>query len=179
MFQVLAQMLELHSGGVPAEYRGLLPLLLTPTAWTQKGSVPGLVKLLKAFLARDAKAMCEAGQLNQVLGVVQQRLIPSKVNDGWGFEILQAVAQYVPVCVLLVFLFAVGSGALMPSCGNREQLKANFRGIIITLLTRMQTSKTDRFVYYLVYYLSFCLAIDVNGLTPDYIVGEVEGIQSG
>ena len=49
----------------------------------------------------------------------------------------------------------------------------------MTLLTRMQTSKTDRFVYYLVYYLSFCLAIDVNGLTPDYIVGEVEGIQSG
>ena len=92
----LAQMLELHTSGVPDAYRGLLPMLLKVDAWAQKGSVPGLVKLLKAFLARDAQAMVAAGQVNQVLGVVQQRLIPSKANDGWGFELLQAVAMNVP-----------------------------------------------------------------------------------
>ena len=54
MFQILAQMLDLHTGEVPAEYRSLLPFLLTPAAWQQKGSVPGLVKLLKAFLSHDA-----------------------------------------------------------------------------------------------------------------------------
>ena len=96
VFQVLAQMLELHTSGVPDAYRGLLPMLLKVDAWAQKGSVPGLVKLLKAFLARDAQAMVAAGQVNQVLGVVQQRLIPSKANDGWGFELLQAVALNVP-----------------------------------------------------------------------------------
>ncbi len=40
--------------------------------------------------------MIAAGQLTQVLGVVQQRLITSKINDGWGFELLQAVVQYAP-----------------------------------------------------------------------------------
>ncbi|KAI0714440.1 armadillo-type protein [Cerioporus squamosus] len=155
VFQVLAQMLDLHTGEVPAEYRSLLPFLLTPAAWQQKGSIPGLVKLLKAFLSHDARSIVESGQITQVLGVIQQRLIPSKINDGWGFELLQAVVQYVPAAALQQY----------------------FRGLIVTLLTRMQTSKTDKYVYHFVYFLAFCLAINPEGLTPDYIVGEVEGIQ--
>ncbi|KAG2007419.1 importin alpha re-exporter [Coprinopsis cinerea AmutBmut pab1-1] len=91
-FQVLAQMLELHQPGqIPAEYTSLLPFLLTPAVWQQKGSIPGLVKLLKAFLSRSAPAMVAGGQIASVLAVVQQRLIPSKMNDSWGFELLQSV----------------------------------------------------------------------------------------
>ena len=60
---------------------------------------------------------------------------------------------------------------------HRVALQQYFRGVIITLLTRMQTSKTDKYVYHFVYFLGFCLAINVEGLTPDYIIGEVETIQ--
>jgi len=35
--------------------------------------------------------MIAAGQVAAVLGIVQQRLIPSKINDEWGMELLQAV----------------------------------------------------------------------------------------
>lgn len=94
-FQILAQMLELHGRDVPGEYRSLLPFLLTPAVWQQKGSIPGLVKLLKAFLARDSAQMLAAGQVASVLAVVQQRLIPSKVNDSWGFELLNSVVLHV------------------------------------------------------------------------------------
>lgn len=100
VFQLLAQMLELHTTDVPAEYRSLLPFLLTPASWQQKGSIPGLVKLLKAFLARDAKQMVATGQYTAVLAVVQQRLIPSKLNDAWGFELLQSAVQNIPPYVL-------------------------------------------------------------------------------
>lgn len=93
-------MLELHTGTVPAEYRSLLPFLLTPAIWQQKGSIPGLVKLLKAFLSRDSAQMYAAGQVASVLAVVQQRLIPSKINDSWGFELLQAVVLYSKPCVV-------------------------------------------------------------------------------
>lgn len=89
-------MLELHDRDVPDEYRNLLPFLLMPAIWQQKGSIPGLVKLLKAFLARDSARMLATGQVASVLAVVQQRLIPSKVNDSWGFELLNSVVQYVP-----------------------------------------------------------------------------------
>jgi exportin-2 (importin alpha re-exporter) len=96
VFQILAQMLALHRG-VPVDYRALLPFLLTPAIWAQKGSIPGLVALLRAFLARDTAAMVEANQHIPVLGIVQQRLVPSKANDGWGFELLQTVILHVPL----------------------------------------------------------------------------------
>jgi exportin-2 (importin alpha re-exporter) len=92
-------MLELHASSVPNEYRSILPFLLTPAAWQQKGSVPGLVKLLKAFLTRDSAQLVETRQYTAILAVVQQRLIPSKINDGWGFELLEAVVQNIPPCV--------------------------------------------------------------------------------
>ena len=40
-------MLAQHDG-VPTAYRTLVPLLLRPATWAQRGSVPGLVKLLQA-----------------------------------------------------------------------------------------------------------------------------------
>ncbi|KAG2131005.1 CAS/CSE protein [Suillus clintonianus] len=155
VFQILAQMLEAHTTGVPSEYRSLLPFLLTPTCWQQKGSIPGLVKLLKAFLARDAAEMVKTGQITAVLAVVQQRLIPSKINDGWGFELLQGVVQYVPPA----------------------QLKQYFKALVMTLLTRMQTSKTDKYVYLFSHFLLFTMAINVDGLGPDYVISAIEEIQ--
>ena len=86
IFQILGQMLELHTNDVPVAYRELLGLLLVPASWQQKGSIPGLVKLLKAFLARDAAHIVQTGQFTAILAVVQQRLIPSKINDVWGFQ---------------------------------------------------------------------------------------------
>jgi exportin-2 (importin alpha re-exporter) len=88
-------MLEFHANDVPADYRNLLPFLLTPAIWQQKGSIPGLVKLLKAFLARDSQQMLGNGQVASVLAVAQQRLIPSKINDSWGFELLNSVVAHV------------------------------------------------------------------------------------
>lgn len=98
-------MLELHRGGqVPPDYRGILPLLLTPAVWQQKGSIPGLVRLLKAFLAQDSAQMFASGQIASVLAVAQQRLIPSKINDAWGIELLQAVVLNVKPYVLTTHL---------------------------------------------------------------------------
>ncbi|RDB24273.1 Importin alpha re-exporter [Hypsizygus marmoreus] len=156
VFQVLAQMLSLHTPNtIPASYRSLLSFLLTPQIWQQKGSIPGLVKLLKAFLARDGDTMVKEGQVASVLAVVQQRLIPSKVNDAWGFELLQGVVWSV----------------------KPESLKPYFKAIIMTLLTRMQTSKTDKFVYLFTKFLLFTMAVNVEGLSPDYVIGTVEEIQ--
>ncbi|KAH9023317.1 Cse1-domain-containing protein [Lactarius hengduanensis] len=156
VFQILAQMLTLHRG-VPVDYRALLPFLLTPAIWSQKGSIPGLVALLRSFLARDAAAMVEANQHTSVLGIVQQRLVPSKTNDGWGFELLQSVVLHVPL----------------------PALQPYFRQIIMTLLTRMQQNKTNNYVYYFVYFLLYLLAINADGLTPDYLIKTVDEIQSG
>ncbi|KAJ8473968.1 hypothetical protein ONZ45_g16104 [Pleurotus djamor] len=155
-FQIIAQMLELHTKDVPTEYRSLLPFLLTPAIWMQKGSVPGLVKLLRAFLSRDAPQMAAQGQLASVLAVTQQRLIPSKVNDVWGFELLQAVVRYTP----------------------NDQLMQFLKPVIMTLLTRMHQNKTDNFVYMFSYFILFSVAVN-GGLPPDHLIGTIESIQPG
>ncbi|KAJ7180497.1 CAS/CSE protein [Mycena filopes] len=155
VFQLLAQMLSLHTGDVPAQYRPLLPLLFTPASWQQKGSIPGLVKLLKAFLARDSIQMMAAGQIASVLAVVQQRLIPSKLNDVWGFELLQAVVMFV----------------------RPADLRQYFKSVVMTLLTRMQSSKTDKFVYLFAKFLLYCMALNIEGLGPDYVIETIEEIQ--
>ncbi|KAK7018654.1 importin-alpha export receptor [Paramarasmius palmivorus] len=157
-FQVLAQMLSLHNEStVPSEYEALLPFLLTPGVWAQKGSIPGLVKLLKAYLKRGASAMVSRGQIASVLAVAQQRLIPSRVNDVWGIELLMGVVSYV----------------------SPSDLKQYFKAVLMTLLTRMQTSKTDNYVYLFVKFLLYTAALDIDGLGPDYVIGGVEEIQAG
>ncbi|KAL5496089.1 CSE1_3 [Sanghuangporus vaninii] len=83
VFQIISQMLELHRGEIPADYQSLLPSLLQPSSWAQKGSIPGLVRLLKAFLRTDAAELASTGQFTSILAVVQQKLIPSKVDDTW------------------------------------------------------------------------------------------------
>jgi exportin-2 (importin alpha re-exporter) len=49
----------------------------------------------------------------------------------------------------------------------------------MTLLTRMQTSKTDKYTYLFSHFLLFTLAVGTNGLDPDFVIGTVEGIQGG
>ncbi|KAG7451472.1 importin alpha re-exporter [Guyanagaster necrorhizus] len=156
VFQLLAQMLEMHSKDVPTEYRSLLPFLLMPAIWQQKGSIPGLVKLLSAYLSRDSAQMVANRQIATVLGVIQQRLIPSKQNDGWGFELLQAVVRYV----------------------DGASLQQYFRDVIMTILKRMQATKTDKFIYLFTQFLLFSIAIEVpGGLSVDFIIGTIESIQ--
>ncbi len=43
----------------------------------------------------------------------------------------------------------------------------------------MQQNKTGSYVYYFVYFWLYMLAINVDGLTPDYLIQTVEEIQSG
>ena len=51
------------------------------------------------------------------------------------------------------------------------------RPLVMTLLTRMQTSKTDKYVYHFTYFLLLTMAVDVPGMGPDYLISTVEEIQ--
>jgi len=130
---------------------------MQPVWWSQRGSVPPLCRLLRAYLARAGAAAPVQG----VLGVVQQRLIQSKINDLHGFDLLQALVAYAPFPAWSEYM----------------------RGILVTLLTRLQTAKTDTFVRGFVHWLLYVLAVGVEpgkraaGLTPDWLVGSVNAIQ--
>ncbi|EJD41525.1 importin alpha re-exporter [Auricularia subglabra TFB-10046 SS5] len=154
-FQILAQLLESYAEGSapPPAYQALVASLMQPHWWAQRGSIPPLVRLIRAYLARAGADAPVQG----VLGVLQQRLIPSKINDEHGFELLQGLVQDTPVPAWAQY----------------------FRGVLVTLLTRLQTSKTDRFVYYFVHFFCFVLAVQRPELTPDWLIRAVVEIQPG
>lgn len=57
--------------------------------------MPGLVRFIRGFLDKGASALLQNKQFEVVLGIIQQRLIPSKLQDGWAFDLLQGVAYNV------------------------------------------------------------------------------------
>jgi exportin-2 (importin alpha re-exporter) len=157
VLQILAQMLELHTAKVPEAYAALLPLLLTPVVWQQKGSVPALVRLIKAYLVKDAAKIILNGQLQSILAVVQHRLIPSKLNDLFGLELLETIILHIQV----------------------SELQKHFGVILMTLLNRLQLTRTDKYTFAFVRFLCFMMAVPVEGLNPSFLVNAIQTIQHG
>ncbi|KAJ1026973.1 hypothetical protein NDA16_002266 [Ustilago loliicola] len=98
VFQILSQMLELHppTGGLPEAYGSLLPPILTLGCWENRGNVPALVRLVRAFLAKDAARIVAQGQLAAMLGIYQ-KLISTRINEGFALELLETLFEAVPV----------------------------------------------------------------------------------
>jgi exportin-2 (importin alpha re-exporter) len=101
-------------------------------------SIPGLVRLLKTFLARESAQMFAAGKVGSMLAVVQQCLIPSKLNDAWGFELLQSVSFH--CCMTVEYRVLIS--------------RFGFKGGLATLLVAdildasfTHANKTGKFVY--------------------------------
>ena len=97
IFQILAQLLELHTADdLPPEYQALLGPLLSASLWEQRGNIPALARLWKALLTRGAPMIAANGQVQGLLGIFQ-RLVNSKVNDVYAYELLQGLYEYLPL----------------------------------------------------------------------------------
>lgn len=122
VFQVLAQMLEYRSDGLSEAYSSLFPPLLTPTLWERKGNVPGLTRLIQAYLHKGGSQIVQQGHLIAILGVFQ-KLIASKANEANGFALLESITLYVP----------------------KEATQGNLKDIFQILLIRLQANKGSRY----------------------------------
>lgn len=155
IFQILAQLLELHApNDLPNEYQALLGPLLSAQLWEQRGNVPALVRLWKALLMRGAPLIVSNGQVAGLLGIFQ-RLIGSKINDVFAFELLQAMMEFIPV----------------------EVMKPFTNTIFMLLLNRLQSKPSDQFTQGFVYFFTFIAAVDNVG--PDVAISSVDSIQPG
>jgi exportin-2 (importin alpha re-exporter) len=136
--QLMAMLLERSplSVGLRNEYNELLPLFVTPQMWERKGNIPGLTRLLVQYL-RLAPQLILANDnyfLKAILGVFQ-KLIASKVQDTHGFTLLEGVTTYLEPSVFQPYLVDI------------------FR----ILFTRLQRSKTPKFIEYFLNWLTRCI----------------------
>ncbi|KAI9303195.1 Cse1-domain-containing protein [Cunninghamella echinulata] len=96
-FQLLAQLLDHHTGtDLPDIYNGLLNLILNPSLWEQ-GNIPALVRLLEAYLTKGINLIVSTNRLEPILGIFQQKLVVSRQNDHYGLTLLNAVIKTIPL----------------------------------------------------------------------------------
>ena len=128
VFQVMALLVEMHAAALPEVYMAMFQPILSPVLWERTGNVPGLVRLLWAYLK---KAAISGDQVKGVLGVFQ-KLISSKAHDHQGFFILNTLVEHIP-----------------------DALNEHYGTIWQLLLTRLQSSNTPKYTRSFVVFLCF------------------------
>ncbi|BFZ62404.1 importin-alpha export receptor [Saitoella coloradoensis] len=157
VFQLMSQLLEAHAAGdLPDSYKVLLAPLLTPALWDSRGNIPPLVRLLQAFLLRGGNVVVENNQLQGILGIFQ-KLVASKLNDHYGFDLLETVFASVPVAALQPFV----------------------KQIFLLLLTRLNSSKTEKFTLRFVVFVYYLAGLQKEGAGPDFVVASIDSVQPG
>ncbi|KAG0271016.1 importin-alpha export receptor, partial [Linnemannia exigua] len=157
VFQLLSQLLSFNTGTeLSSAYQALFLPLVQPTLWQQQGNIPALVKLLQAYLQKGWPWIVSNNQLEPLLGVFQ-KLVSSKINDHHSFELLQTMILNVPMSTL----------------GNY------MKHVLVVLLTRLQTHKTDKFRKGFINFSFFYMALEIEGTGPDGYWALFDTVQSG
>ena len=122
VFQILAQLLEFRPKevGLGDAYTSLFPPLLTATLWEKNGNVPGLTRLIRAYLKQAAPDLVSNNFLTPILGIFQ-KLNMSRATEGSAFDLLSALVQYAP----------------------REAISPHLKTIFTLILTRLQHTKSN------------------------------------
>lgn len=154
-FQIMAQILDSAptNHDMPVALTSMLPILLTATLWEQKGNVPALVRLLQAFLRRGS-SLFTSSNIPAILGIAFQRLIPSRIHELLGFEVLLTIFTHIPL----------------------DNLQPFVSGIWGHLLNRLQNHRTPSYTSSFSY---FVWALSALPLGPDFAIESLETIQKG
>ncbi|PGH17247.1 hypothetical protein AJ80_04889 [Polytolypa hystricis UAMH7299] len=157
VFQLLAALLESNpSATLPEQYQNLIAPIIMPTMWESKGNVPALVRLLSSIIPRGTETITKNNQLEPILGIFQ-KLVSSKANESFGFDLLESVVENFPPTVL----------------------ERYFLDIIRIILTRLQNSKTENFALRFVRFYHFISAHDDKGYSADFFIQVTESVQAG
>lgn len=168
IFQILAYMLELYPSGKPLldTYAQIVKPLLSPAVWEYRGNIPGIVRLLVAIINYDSSIFTNSDQsLLPLLGVFQ-KLISSRANDAYGFDLLEAILVNIQL----------------------EVLKNYLNQIATLLLTRLKNSRTEKFVKRFVIFLCSMCCVPLNDtlnektrglLNKNFVIFLIDSVQNG
>ena len=160
VFQILAQLLEAHAAlsterALPNAYASLLPPLLMPALWEKKSHVPALVRLIKAYLLQAPMYLVQNGHIESCLGIYQ-KLISSRLNDTYGFDLLRAMLTHLP----------------------SEVLSPYMQPVLTLMLVRLQSSKTEKFSQQFAYFFGCFCGTQKPGY-PELVIQAFDTVQGG
>jgi len=95
VFQIMAQLIELRPSGVSPGYLSLYKPLLKQSMWENRGNIPGLVRLIEAFLRKAANELVGPSpqELEPLLGIFQL-LVSMKTTSEMGFRLLTGIIDF-------------------------------------------------------------------------------------
>lgn len=155
VFQLFAALLEVNPSGAMSEYYlSLVGPVLELQLYNSRGNVPALVRLLTAIINRGAANILANNQLQAVL-LVFQKLLASKANETYAFDLLETV-----ICKF-----------------NVESLQPFFTHILELIYTRLSGSKTETLTMRFVRFYHLFSAKDEEGLGADLFIAITDRIQ--
>jgi exportin-2 (importin alpha re-exporter) len=152
VFQIISQLLDLRSPPIPQRYMQLLPTLLNSRLWENEGNIPGLVRLLTGFFAKDKTEIVKPNNMEIVVNIIRL-LIYQRKQDHNGFAILDVILMHVPLDVVSNYLPRIFS----------------------VLFTRLDQKKTTKYVRCLILFLS--LFVIRHGAAT--LIRVIEAMKSG
>jgi exportin-2 (importin alpha re-exporter) len=153
--QLMAMLLERSPSnfGMQTEYNELLQGFVSPVMWERKGNIPGMARLLVQYLRLSPQLILanDAFFFKAILGVFQ-KLIASKLQDVHGFVLLEGIITYLEPHIFQSYLV----------------------DIFKLLFTRLQRSKTPKFIEYFLVWL--CRCILKHG--PTFVLEHLNSVQT-
>lgn len=145
VLQIFTLLLETRPPPIPTDsvyVSVLLPKLMDASMWQNQGNIPGMVGLINSMEKKALDIMSQPGNLDHVLRIFQ-RLINSRRLDHHGFSILSGVVENIPL----------------------DRYAQHLSTIFVILFTRLQKSRTAKFVKGFVLFLSlFVLKFGADAL---------------
>ncbi|KAK5234030.1 importin-alpha export receptor [Exophiala xenobiotica] len=155
VFQLLAALLEAEpTKPLPDQYKPLIAPILGPSLWEQRGNVPALARLLSSIVPRAADELMSANQVGLVLGIFQ-KLVSTKVFEGYGFDLLETVVSTFP----------------------GPALDQYWLQILNIMLTRLQKGQSQAFQLRFIRFYHFVSSRDDKGLGADFFVAASDRVQ--
>eukprot|EP01063_Lacrimia_lanifica_P033080 TRINITY_DN5805_c0_g1_i1.p1 TRINITY_DN5805_c0_g1~~TRINITY_DN5805_c0_g1_i1.p1 ORF type:complete len:982 (+),score=435.18 TRINITY_DN5805_c0_g1_i1:94-3039(+) len=151
VFQIFAQLLEIRPD-VPQCYAQLLPQLMLPDLYRNKGNVPAVIRLVTVFVEKVPMAFVEQNHLERALGIFAQ-LAKSKTLDHEGFVLVNALVTSIPY----------------------EHLKQYMPKVMMVMCQRLTTAKTIKFCKMMILFCS--LFVHMRG--ADELIQILEAIKPG
>ncbi|KAJ4348016.1 importin-alpha export receptor [Didymosphaeria variabile] len=153
VFQLLAALLETNpSGALSAYYQSLSQVIIQPSVWEARGNVPALVRLLTAIISRDAQTIVANNQLEPILGIFQ-KLVSSKANETYAFELMETIVAVIPVSALQQY----------------------YPTIIQLMITRLSSMRTENFAQRFIAFYHFISARE--GMGADFFIAISDQVQ--
>ncbi len=150
VFQILSQMMNVHTGALPEVYVQYLPAILDPAMWEKRGYIPSMVLYLEIYIKKNSAAVIANNQMEPILGVFN-KLVASKATDHLGVRLLCTVFETY----------------------NAEPLTNYLNAILSVLLLRLSVATTQKYEQSILY----CLSVFVLCYGPEALKTSMDSQQ--